>query len=177
MNSAGENIMPNLLRKYWLVSRPAHLQFGRDISSHLGNYGQTSRAASTQKSLSTSQNHVFRSEVAQVTFLTTLLQAWQTPELPGLHFCQPSTQHESQGSAWSRLLPPYKAFIDVFIHESIHHILLIAFYVRGFVTDARHMVRQNRPSPCPHRLENLVVETGINQITTRYKKKCGPMSA
>lgn len=33
------------------------------------------------------------------------------------------------------------------------------------------MLSKNRSSPCPHILYNLVVETGINLITTQYKKR------
>lgn len=89
----------------------------------------------------------------------------------------PAHKVNTRGSAWYGQLPPYKAFIDSFIHPSIHQAFTDCLQkaITGFVIDVRHS-EQKQASPCPHRLYDLVGKIGIDQITTLYKKEQGPMS-
>ena len=125
----------------------------------------------------TSHSDLSRNGLARATFLTILLWAWQTPWSPYAPLLPARHKVNTRGSAWCGQLPPYKAFIDPFIHPSIHQAFTDCLQkaITGFVIDVRHS-EQKQASPCPHRLYDLVGKIGIDQITTLYKKEEGPMS-
>lgn len=141
--------MPSLLKKYWLLSRPAHLQFGRDTTPHLGNCRQSCRTTSTQITWHKSKPHFqelscsggFPDKVA-----VGMADTWAcwTPFWPAQH-----TKWDPGNLLGMDSFPHTKQSLIYLFMKTFIILLLIAYNVTGFVTDARHNGEQKQTQFLP----------------------------